>query len=500
MKTEIKKGLGLNLTVVQCDTRPISLKYVTKELNFDECLHSEAILRSINGDIVNQPNFWSMSSAINRIKAGLIGAKYLSFTCDESNFPDRHVTWGKIDILIKVLKNAKTDEVICFLDSDAWIRDERILLKMVQSLYDNPEKHVVLSRDPHIPVNSFINSGCMIFKNTPYCNELLEHVWNAVESEQYENYRHEWPCEQYVLSDIVKAEYDKFYICKVSALNTPCGEIVRHSWWKNMLPELLDDACRECVFKLADSRYDLNEGTEYFDINNYLDCTTVDMGFDDKSQFSEDMLCSDSTTSDGDGMNTGFRINPDGLYHVQDFSHFHDNEFLQAAYLAVLRRSPDPLGEKYYLDKIRGGASRVRILAQLLKSSEAEEFNTKITGLWACMLFENILNMPIIGTILSIPIFFLSIRSHLKNIRTLENTIIGLNVELTKQHEDYATLKQSISDISLRQRALDNDRDNLAKSIPVTLRKITRDITSLQDKFHKTSHSPDDLQKQTAAE
>jgi len=259
------------LTIIQCDNRPTSLKYVSRKLHFDEYRDSESMIRSLNGKIANQADYWSLTSAVNRVKSRLIGARYVHVGTDETGCPDRGITWYKILVLRQILANAKPGELVCFLDSDAWIRDERVLSNIVEALSRNPGKHAAFSRDPKLAKNTFINTGCMVLKNTLFTRQLLAHAWHAVETAQYDNYRFDWPCEQFVLSDIVKAEHTKFYVLKVNTLNTPCGEVVRHVWWKHMLQELLDDVSRECVFKLADREYDPKEGTAPFDINDYLD-------------------------------------------------------------------------------------------------------------------------------------------------------------------------------------------------------------------------------------
>ncbi len=53
------------------------------------------------------------------------------------------------------------------------------------------------------------------------------------------------------------------------------------------------------------------------------------------------------------------------------------------------------------------------------------------------------------------------------------------------------TLLQTLSDLNHRQLASDNDRDNLVKSVPVALRKITRDLVDLHRQLESLSNSVD---------
>lgn len=51
------------------------------------------------------------------------------------------------------------------------------------------------------------------------------------------------------------------------------------------------------------------------------------------------------------------------------------------------------------------------------------------------------------------------------------------------------TLLQTLSDLNHRQLAIDNDIDNLVKSVPVALRKITRDLVDMRGQLESVSNS-----------
>jgi predicted SAM-dependent methyltransferase len=70
-------------------------------------------------------------------------------------------------------------------------------------------------------------------------------------------------------------------------------------------------------------------------------------------------------------------------------------------------------------------------------------------------------------------------------IRLPEFRTAYLDLDLNRrQHvfeaQQLPTLLQTLSDLNHRQLASDNDRDNLVKSVPVALRKITRDLADIQ--------------------
>jgi hypothetical protein len=60
-----------------------------------------------------------------------------------------------------------------------------------------------------------------------------------------------------------------------------------------------------------------------------------------------------------------FKVRSDNQYHVNNFLSLYDRNFIEASYLAILKRKPDTEGEKYYLNLIRSGISKAKILAQI---------------------------------------------------------------------------------------------------------------------------------------
>ena len=59
----------------------------------------------------------------------------------------------------------------------------------------------------------------------------------------------------------------------------------------------------------------------------------------------------------------------------------YDQPFVKAAYSVILGRPADPIGLVYYASRLRHGHSRISVLDQLAKSSEAVEGWDKLPGL-----------------------------------------------------------------------------------------------------------------------
>ena len=97
--------------------------------------------------------------------------------------------------------------------------------------------------------NTYVNTGCMILKNDAFIHEFLGTVWRDADREQ--RYRLEWPWEQFLVSAFVQSHREAFHVCRTAVLNTPCGQIVRHSWWKDLFQELVEDEFKATVAKLC---------------------------------------------------------------------------------------------------------------------------------------------------------------------------------------------------------------------------------------------------------
>lgn len=122
----------------------------------------------------------------------------------------------------------------------------------------------------------------------------------------------------------------------------------------------------------------------------------------------------------------------DNVYSLGDFNALYDENFIDAAYQAILGRTADETGKTYYLSRLRVGTSKYTILNDLLRSNEAKNRDVKIVGLQVSVHIEKIYSIPLLGSIL-LAIFFLSnLKRHLTNLRALENHTIRLAEEVHK--------------------------------------------------------------------
>ena len=69
------------------------------------------------------------------------------------------------------------------------------------------------------------------------------------------------------------------------------------------------------------------------------------------------------------------------INHVTELLQFQGSAFVDTSYQALLGRKPDADGMTYYLDRLRTGRGKSKIIVQLAKSAESKAFKPKLQGL-----------------------------------------------------------------------------------------------------------------------
>jgi FkbM family methyltransferase len=104
----------------------------------------------------------------------------------------------------------------------------------------------------------------------------------------------------------------------------------------------------------------------------------------------------------------GFRFSPmraettvdDGRLSVEQLLSLQDEAFVRGAYTALLGRDPDREGFRHYVASIRGGESRLAVIAQIRQSVEGRQRQPNIGGLDRAIRRYNRLRMPLLGPFL----------------------------------------------------------------------------------------------------
>lgn len=128
--------------------------------------------------------------------------------------------------------------------------------------------------------------------------------------------------------------------------------------------------------------------------------------------------------------------------NVEFFLSLYDIDFVKNGYLALLGRDPDPIGEEYYLSRMRSGVPKIHILSDLRKSTEGRIYNAHIKGLDNAIKSYFRSHWPLIG------VFFRSRNeSLLYRLNAIENLISMQKITkqshiLIENTSDYADIEE----------------------------------------------------------
>jgi hypothetical protein len=168
---------------------------------------------------------------VNKKTCSILGYEY-KFILFENNFNVDHKS-AKLYIVSEFLQKTNND-ILVFLDSDAWIQNGYWLNDMINRLINTEEKQGCFSRDPYEIKNTFINSGSFIIKINNYTKQLYKESIISFENDIKNNTLNKfgWK-DQWYISKYVFENKEKFVIFTPYVLNTPEGKVLRHNWAKN---------------------------------------------------------------------------------------------------------------------------------------------------------------------------------------------------------------------------------------------------------------------------
>lgn len=142
-----------------------------------------------------------------------------------------------------------------------------------------------------------------------------------------------------------------------------------------------------------------------------------------------------------------FEPNTDDDYHLNDLLKFHDADFLNAAYRAILKREPDSVGYKYYLEQLREGhLDKVDVLAILRFSTEGEPKKVRIKGLALRTFIRRLSHLPVIGYPIRLGFGLLRLPVLLHRMRQHEAYSFAQNQKATEHANQVAEHVDSVND------------------------------------------------------
>ena len=146
-----------------------------------------------------------------------------------------------------------------------------------------------------------------------------------------------------------------------------------------------------------------------------------------------------------------FEPHTDDEYHLNDLLKFHDVDFLNAAYRAILKRELDTFGSNYYLEHLREGhLDKVDLLATLRFSTEGQLKSVRIKGLALPTFIRRLGRLPVIGYPIRLGISFLRLPVLIHRLRQHEAYSLAQNRKVTEHANEVAGHVDSVNDVLAR--------------------------------------------------
>jgi 2-polyprenyl-3-methyl-5-hydroxy-6-metoxy-1,4-benzoquinol methylase len=201
-----------------------------------------------------------------------------------------------------------------------------------------------------------------------------------------------------------------------------------------------------------------------------------------------------------------FQPHSDGRYHVNDLLKYHDRNFIQNAYRAILKRGPDAAGYKGFLESLRSARlNKIDILARLRYSPEGRAKGVEIEGLSTPAMIRRAYRVPVIGYLLNLAVAIARLPLTMRSEQQFEAHTLAQQ-EMIAEHLNHigrlllaqteslsASLKQSaeqFQQVASRQEAVEQEVLNRFRD---QAQHVEAQLTQLTDRFERGSN---DLSRQ----
>jgi O-antigen chain-terminating methyltransferase len=156
-----------------------------------------------------------------------------------------------------------------------------------------------------------------------------------------------------------------------------------------------------------------------------------------------------------------FTPREDDQYHVDELLQYHDRNFIQNAYRAILKRGPDATGYEAFIGRLRRGeANKIDILARLRYSREGRSKRVRVDGLFVPAAIRQIYRIPVLGYVAQLCLGIVRLPVAIRNQQQFE----------AHAHAQALQMEEFMNDLSIRLRTLDVTLRNHFEALLTQLR------------------------------
>ncbi|OLE55099.1 MAG: hypothetical protein AUG51_05575 [Acidobacteria bacterium 13_1_20CM_3_53_8] len=138
-------------------------------------------------------------------------------------------------------------------------------------------------------------------------------------------------------------------------------------------------------------------------------------------------------------LQTSFTPHADDRYHLSDLLKYHDRNFIQNAYLAILKRGPDATGYQGFIESLRSGRlNKVDVLARLRYSREGRAKRVQIEGLFVPAALRLVYRIPVLGYMARFVVGLARLPSYIKHQQQFEAHVAAQQDQLVEHSNQIA--------------------------------------------------------------
>jgi len=194
-----------------------------------------------------------------------------------------------------------------------------------------------------------------------------------------------------------------------------------------------------------------------------------------------------------------FQPHSDHRYHVHDLLGFHDRAFVQAAYRAVLKRSPDETEVSRELKGLRSGnVNKIDLLANLRFTPEGRAKGVQLDGLLFPALIRRLGQLPLLGYVVRLGVAFVRLPNLIRDQREFGSYVLSQQEqiaefinqasarigecrhEVSRLEETLSTFSKQAETLTEKQSALERQQADFARIASTQFSEIDRRYDALE--------------------
>jgi O-antigen chain-terminating methyltransferase len=178
----------------------------------------------------------------------------------------------------------------------------------------------------------------------------------------------------------------------------------------------------------------------------------------------------------------GFEARSDDQYHAGELLQYHDRQFIQNAYRAILKRGPDATGYTAFIESLRSGRlNKVDVLARLRYSTEGRAKKVQVKGLFLPAAVRQLYRLPLVGYLLRLGVGLARLPGMVRNQQQFE-AHVHAQQQLVADHANHLStiLSQHQKEVSRALAQLSESTRTAATQQQLGLLKQEQQETSLR--------------------